>query len=481
MADGARLLLISPHFPPGQAAGARRWEKLARFAAERGWGLDVFTVAPEDLPAADFDRLDSLPEGTRVFGIRAKEHWLSRVADRAWELLRRLRSEDPKAEMSPASPTANPSAPNWVKRSEVTYGLFTLSGWRRAYHATMEFVNDAAWAATAAEAAMQVFDPALHRAVVSCGPPHMVHRSARGLARRAGLPLIVDLRDPWSHAERVHGEVASRLWFRLAERFEFRAFEQASLIVMNTPAAREAMREEYPALADKLICVTNGFDDDEIPEPAHNEVFVLAYTGAIYAGRSPRNLFRAVRIVAEELELHAADLQVELMGDFDADAIIEMSQLEGVQALVTLHPAGSIRDVASLLSRAAILVNLPQDSNLAIPSKIFEYMVYPSWLLALAERDTATGQILAGTAADVIRPKDVEGMVRVIRRCYEAYRDGVRPAPIANALELGRAHQAAVLFDALEARVGPAVGRPIGQPPEFASPGISPETPPQEG
>jgi hypothetical protein len=181
------------------------------------------------------------------------------------------------------------------------------------------------------------------------------------------------------------------------------------------------------------------------------------------------------------LELRAADLQVELMGDFDADAIIEMSQLEGVQALVTLHPAGSIRDVASLLSRAAILVNLPQDSNLAIPSKIFEYMVYPSWLLALAERDTATGQILAGTAADVIRPKDVEGMVRVIRRCYEAYRDGVRPEPIANALELGRAYQAAALFDALEARVGPAVGRPIGQPPEFASPGISPETPPQEG
>ena len=462
------MLLLSQHFPPGQAAGARRWEKLARFAAERGWGLDVFTLAPEDLPAADFDRLDSLPETTRVFGIRTKEYWLSRVADRAWASLSRWRSWTPAADMNPDSLPGGSPVLDWVKRNEVRYRPLTLSGWLRSYHAAMEYANGAAWADAAAQAALQVFDPALHRVVVSCGPPHMVHRSARGLARRVGLPLIVDLRDPWSHAERVHGEVASPLWFRLAERFESRAFEQASLVVMNTPAAHETMREEYPGLADKLICVTNGFDDDAIPEPTHSEVFVLACAGAIYAGRSPRNLFRAVRIVADELGLGAAHLQVELMGDFGADAIIEMSRQEGVQTLVTLIPPGSIRDVASLLSRAAILVNLPQDSDLAIPSKIFEYMVYPSWLLALAERDSATGQILSGTAADVIHPEDLEGIVRVIRRCYEAYRNGVRPTPVANHSELGRAHQAAVLFDALEDRVGSATGRAIGRSREFA-------------
>jgi hypothetical protein len=250
---------------------------------------------------------------------------------------------------------------------------------------------------------------------------------------------------------------------------------------MNTPAAREAMCREYPVHAEKLICVTNGFDDDALPEPAHGKVFVLAYAGAIYADRSPRNLFRAVRLVADALELGAGDLQVELMGHFDVDSIREMSRQEGVLEHVTLHPAGSIRDVAGLLSRAAILVNLAQDSNLAIPSKIFEYMVYPSWLLAFAERDTATGQILAGTGADVIHPEDVEGVTHVIRRCYEKYRNGVRPEPVANHRELGRAHQAAVLFDAIESRVGPAVGRPVRPSPEFASPGNSAETPAQEG
>src|SRR5262249_5100160 len=41
-ANGAdRLLLVSYHFPPDRAVGALRWRKFARYAAERGWALDV--------------------------------------------------------------------------------------------------------------------------------------------------------------------------------------------------------------------------------------------------------------------------------------------------------------------------------------------------------------------------------------------------------------------------------------------------------
>jgi hypothetical protein len=477
-----RLLLLSAHFPPGQAAGARRWEKLARFAAERGWGLDVVTLASEDLAAADFERLHSLPEGTRVFGVRAEEHWLSRVADAAWATLRRFRSVGKVDDTRPAATSAAaPPASGWVKRDEVRYRLLTISGWLRAYHAAMDFANGAVWAKTAGDTALQVFDPKLHRAVVSCGPPHMVHWAARRLARRIDLPLILDLRDPWSRAEQIFGEVASPLWYRLAERFESRAFDQASLIVMNTPAACETMQRAYPAHVEKLIYVTNGFDYDTLPESTQGEVFVLAYAGAIYADRSPRNLFRAVRIVADALELGAGDLQVELMGHFDVDAITQMGRQEGLAEFVTLHPAGTIRDVGELLSRASILVNLHQDAMLAIPSKVFEYMVYPSWLLALSERETATGQILTGTTADVVAPDDLEGIARVIRRCYEAYRRGERPEPVSRHRELSRAHQAAVLLDAIEERIGPATDRPNGGSSISSTPHSRVLAPSQEG
>ncbi len=47
----ARLLLVTYHFPPDTAVGALRWQKLARYAAERGWGLDVITLHPAQLVA----------------------------------------------------------------------------------------------------------------------------------------------------------------------------------------------------------------------------------------------------------------------------------------------------------------------------------------------------------------------------------------------------------------------------------------------
>ena len=81
-----RLLLISYHFPPGQAAGALRWEKLAAFAAERGWGVDVIMLDPADLPMADPTRLERLPRGIRIYGVRDEKHRVEGSEHAAWKV-----------------------------------------------------------------------------------------------------------------------------------------------------------------------------------------------------------------------------------------------------------------------------------------------------------------------------------------------------------------------------------------------------------
>src|SRR2546423_13559633 len=66
---GRRLLLISYVFPPTQASGSLRWQKLSHYAAEHGWSFDVITLDPSCITAPDFDRLADLPRGTRVYGV----------------------------------------------------------------------------------------------------------------------------------------------------------------------------------------------------------------------------------------------------------------------------------------------------------------------------------------------------------------------------------------------------------------------------
>lgn len=101
------------------------------------------------------------------------------------------------------------------------------------------------------------------------------------------------------------------------------------------------------------------------------------------------------------------------------------------------------------LAGAQMLVSLPQDSDLAIPSKVFEYMSFPAWILALADPGSATADLLAGTGAFATAPGDVEGIAAVVNRCYEQYVRGVRPEPLSANRALSRETQAGRFLESI--------------------------------
>ena len=89
---------------------------------------------------------------------------------------------------------------------------------------------------------------------------------------------------------------------------------------------------------------------------------------------------------------------------------------------------------------------------MAIPSKVFEYLRYPAWLLALARTSSATAQVLRGSGADVVAPDDVRALEGVLKARYREHVAGGQPDPIAARKEhLSRRAQAARMFDAIEA------------------------------
>src|SRR4029450_7018638 len=102
---------------------------------------------------------------------------------------------------------------------------------RRAYYAWDDYRRQRRWAEAAARLGAQLLERGVHGAVVSCGPPHMVHEAARHLSAAKGLPLVIDLRDPWSLLQRIPESVASPVWYSLAARYERRAVADAALTV----------------------------------------------------------------------------------------------------------------------------------------------------------------------------------------------------------------------------------------------------------
>jgi hypothetical protein len=439
-----RLFVVTYNFPPSPQVGGLRWQKLTRFAAERGWGADVVCLAPEFVVDRDDRRLGDLPANVRVYGVVPREPLLRQVVSALWRAMRRL---------LPAR--GAPSGAESIARAEAGAGAGGRVGLRdlaRGYVAYIESATMGMWASDAAEVAAAVVGPE-HRVVVSSGPPHMAHVGAAAVARRASLPHVVDLRDPWSQVQRVSADVASPLYFALAEKHERAVLAEADLVTTNTEPARRALAGLYPEAAERIITVMNGSDDDPLPAPSRGGAFVIAYAGTIYLDRDPRPLFRAAGRVVRELGLTPDDFGLRFIGEVDHFAgvpLLDMAREAGVEAFVAHGPPRPRREAMQFLAEAAMLVSLPQDSDMAIPAKLFEYVRFDAWLLVLAHPESATGCLLLGSTADVVRPDDEARIAAVIRCRYEEYRRGVRPGPAGADGRFGRRAQAQPLLDALD-------------------------------
>jgi len=285
----------------------------------------------------------------------------------------------------------------------------------------------------------------------------MVHEAGRLVAERTGRPFVMDLRDPWSLVERLAGDIASPVWYRLARRYERLAVARAGLIVMNTEPAAQAMQRAYPEAAERIIAVMNGYDCDEVipPSPAEGR-FTVVFAGSVYLDRNPRVLLRAAATAVRDLGLTPKDFRIEFTGHVgsvdsaDPSSIGAMAKDEGLGDFVEVTGFRRRKELTELLANATMLVSLNQDSNMAIPSKIFEYMQYPAWLVALAERDSATELLLRGTAADVVAPADTAALADVLRRRCLQYHQGERPVRLSADSRFSRRTQATLLFDAIE-------------------------------
>lgn len=453
-----RILLISYHFPPSEATGGVRWEAVSRRAVERGWGIDVVSLDPDDAQLANWDRLDQLDRGIRVFGVEKPSLAVDRIEHVVWrgaELIRRtLPGRGGGDGASGPEPGNDDKFPRSYPRDSVPSLFSSPRAMLRAYWGWKSHVSSRAWARRAAETGLGICDPALHRVVASSGPPHLAHWGATRIAQSTDLPLVLDFRDAWSVTEVLPEERASPVTVTLTARCESYCVERASLVVANTEPLRDRMRAEYPDAECRMIAVPNGFDETAVIRSRPRERFVIAYAGAIYLNRDPRPLMRAVALVTERLGLGPDELTLEFMGwveELDGVPLERMAQEAGMRDHLRLHRPGTREQAMQFLAGASVLMSLPQELEMAIPSKIFDYMQFDSWIVAQARPESASGRLLQNTRATVVDPEDVDGLAELLEDRYRRYAAGDRPSPLAEEHpELSRTAQADRLLDELE-------------------------------
>lgn len=224
------------------------------------------------------------------------------------------------------------------------------------------------------------------------------------LSRSSGIPLAVDLRDYWTLLGDY--DLQSGIFKKLSRGLEKSIYRHSSLIVTATEGIGTDAAEAFGAeLAEKTVTVYNGWDEADfsaLPEPIPSSGFHIAYFGNIYARRSLRHFYAALRRLREENALPAGT-RVKLYGNFFRETLREVEQ-SGIQDLIDIIPQLSHREalVAMRNSSALILVINSSSPRGTLTSKVFEYLRAQRPILALVPAQNEAAGLLRSCGHDLI-------------------------------------------------------------------------------
>lgn len=405
-------MLVSPAYPPCAEVGALRWEKITTVAARHGWGLDVITGAAGPRDRIDESRLLGLPAGTRVWSIPMPVLAVQKLERQLAAMVAPIR----RRRTTPASNGVTASGGSGSATATATLAHAQTSAapaMLRNVRAWSFFAAWNAWGDEVLALARAIAGEVMPEVIASSGPPHMTHIAAARVAKALRRPLVIDLRDPWFVDEAEPFDFAGTTWRRATASYEASACSDASLIVLNTESSANLMRSRYPQLVDRIMTVMNGADADVKTFAGEGSAtFDIVHAGSLYSGRDPRPLFRGIRAFFDRSPDARQHVRVIFIGaeQYDGTSLDDIARACGIAEQFTCHAPLPRREALQLSGNAAINVVLPQDWSHSIPSKVFEYMQFPAWILALSESGDAITQLLRETSSPSITPGDTAGI-----------------------------------------------------------------------
>lgn len=398
-----RCLLISPYFPPMSRIGAKRPLHLCRHLPHFGWQPVVLAAPPRD-GHVDPTLLDALPPGTVVSrGYEGTGRALARRAFGASPL--------PFEQELPAEVRG----PRDCRLAG--YGVEAMSPFDR-------YAFDMAAAVREAVRLVRQHDL---QAIHVIADPWTAMLTASVVHHATGLPLVADLRDPWSLHE---GKMArrpgpTRAAIRTLENLVFR---RAARVVLNTSAACQAYQAAYADRipGGKFIHVRNAFDPDLFAPGAREDgpAFRVVYYGRFSRFFTPEPLLAGFRRFVDREAAGPGQARLTLVGGLRSRDRASIGAF-GLEAWTDCPGFVAYRESLAVLRAAHVLcLVVPPTCALQIPGKFYDYLAARRPVLALTD-STEIRDLLActgsGTSASF---GDADQVADRLAESYARYRRG---------------------------------------------------------
>ena len=360
-----RVLMIAYHFPPlAGSSGIQRTLRFVQHLPALGWEPIVLTASPRAYELTSDDLLGEVPPKTvvrRAFALDAARHLA--IAGRF--------------------PAAFACPDRWI-----SWRFAAVAAGRNLIR---EYRPDVIW---------------------STYPIATAHVIGDELQQRSGLPWIADFRDPM--AQEGYPE-DPRVWQRFRQ-IEERAIQHARFSVFTARGAARMYRERYPAMADRVMVIQNGFDEESfdgvtgpgmVSAPLNPGKITLLHSGIVYRDeRDPSCLFAALRHLIDAQMLDRDRIRVRFRAPGPDSFLRMLTQRHALEDLVELLPPLPYREALTEMVRAdGLLVLQASSCNEQIPAKVYEYLRAGRPIAALTDP--------AGDTAGVLRDAGLHNIARL--------------------------------------------------------------------
>ncbi|MBE0596619.1 MAG: glycosyltransferase [Desulfuromonadales bacterium] len=388
-----KVLIVVYDFPPEiGGGGVMRTVKFVKYLRESGWQPVVLTVARRDTLMPDPGLLLELGD-TPVY--RCPD-WISRFNTGGSD-----------------GQTGGNLAGNWRNRF--------LAGFKELIKGALIPDRRAGWLLPALLLGRRVVKREGIAVIYATAPPQTPLLVGYLLSLFTTRPLVVDYRDAWGG----NNLFRSRLGLKNALNgwLERRVLGKAALAVATTPALLALLRQ----FTSRTSLIYNGFDPEDFiglsPRRLDNGKVNLVYLGGFDGYRTAGPLARALAFLDTD---ERARLALHVIGPVSSRERALFDGLPGVEInLVGTLPHRQALEY--LLSAQALLVVIfpEEDSDRAIPGKIYEYLATGKPILALCEKQSALGLLLNDLGVGtIVPPKDVTQIAAALKALATDSRPG---------------------------------------------------------
>lgn len=423
------ILFIASYYPPYAPMAGTRIGKLTGYFHDKGHEVRVLSAANPAMPPL---LRPGIPEERITYvGLDLAPGLLTRA-------VRRLR-RPPAAPAAGGGGGGGEAAPAERRAPGVIDRL-------RAIYRQAATIPDGynGWQRPAVEAGMRLIAQARPDLLYASLPLHSGFLVAAELARRSGVPLVVEYRDLWVD----HPYYSAPTWRRLIERrMERRAARQVRGYVTVTEGWRSFLESERRR---PTALVLNGFDPADFEgrraEPLAPEgILSLFYAGALYGEkRDPSPLFEALRRMGDE----ARAIRVLFHTDQVDDLTARVAAF-GLDGIVEVRGPVPQAEVLAKEKAADVLLLLRWDhpsEETVLAGKLFEYIGAGRPILSVGLETGEAARLIEDNGFGLVS-KDPDRIAAQLRLWLAQRREGSIPAlDPARAARFSRDRQ----FEALE-------------------------------